>query len=294
MNVKNHPNKYWRYSIDRQSKLSQISEFTQHRLITKNSVITSLGSCFADHIRIFLKDQGYNYIITEPNQSGASANWGRIYNPISMCQIIDYCQNAEWNPQERWWSNQLGQIIDPYREISPYANIHAAEEDFERHRLLARKVLTSADVVILTYGLVEVWRSAIDKFVFQSRPIAFEPAKHCFSVLEYEECFQAMQTACQNIHSINPQVTIILTVSPVPLRATFRPDVTPVTANLYSKSVLLAAVQSISQQLTNVCYFPSYEIVMECVENPFSDKGTVKSATIDLVMSLFEKQFVNK
>lgn len=294
MAVSYHPNNYWRYTIDREAKLHQITELTEQLLITKTSAITSLGSCFADHIRMFLKDRGYNYVATEPNESGSSANWGRIYNPISLQQIVDYCNSTDWHPQERWWVDSQGRTIDPYRAVTPYADIYTAEDDFQRHCGLARKVFATADVVILTYGLAEVWESALDGFVFQARPVAFDIARHCFRVLEYPECLQAIKAACTGIRCISPQSTIILTVSPVPLRATFRPDVTPVTANAYSKAVLLAAVQTASQHMANVYYFPSYEIVTECVNEPFRMDGSVEASAVDLVMSLFEQRFVRR
>jgi hypothetical protein len=44
--------------------------------------------------------------------------------------------------------------------------------------------------------------------------------------------------------------------------------------------------------MENAYYFPSYEIVTECVAEPFRDGGGVATATVDLVMSLFERQFV--
>lgn len=273
MNSLCHTEKFWRYPIDREAKLRLYTEQTGQPLITKTSAVTSLGSCFADHIRMFLKDHKYNYVVAEPNDSGSSANWGRVYNPIALRQIIDYCNNPNWSPQERWWSDTQGQTLDPYRTIAPYANMQAAEEDFQRHRGLAREVLAAAEVVILTYGLAEVWESALDGSVFQTRPVAFDSALHRFRVLEYTECLQAIEDTCAGIRRINPRTIIILTVSPVPLRATFRPDVTPVTANAYSKAVLLAAVQTASRRVADVYYFPSYEIVTECVAEPFRAEG---------------------
>jgi GSCFA family len=294
MDILYHPNNYWRYSVDQKAKLNQIAEHTKQPLITKTSAITSLGSCFADHIRMFLKDKDYNYVITEPNESGSSANWGRIYNPISLRQIIDYCNNSDWHPQERWWVDPQGRTLDPYRAVAPYADVQTAEEDFQRHLSLARKVFVAADVVILTYGLVEVWESALDGSVFQVRPVSFDLSRHRFSLLEYPECLQAIKSACAGIHCINPRAVIILTVSPVPLRATFRPDVTPGVANTYSKAVLLASVQTASRQLTNVHYFPSYEIVTECVGKPFREDGSVTPTAVEVVMDLFERSFVQQ
>lgn len=294
LEVSYHAEKYWRYAVDRESKLQQYRDREQDALVTKATAVTSLGSCFADHIRMYLKENGYNYVVTEPNESGSSANWGRVYNPISMCQIVDYCEDPAWRPKDRWWLDNKGRIHDPYRAIASYADLQSAEEDFQRHRVLARAVFASADVVILTYGLAEAWGSNLDGAVFQSRPVAFDKDKHRFRILEYPECLEAIESACAGIRRINPGSTILFTVSPVPLRATFRPDLSPVSANAYSKSVLLAAVMTASRRIENAHYFPSYEIVTECVIEPILPDGSVSPVAVDLVMSLFERRLVGE
>lgn len=294
MKVSHHPDKYWRYSIDKKEKLFQITEETKHPLVTKTTKVTSLGSCFADHIRMFLKDGGYNYVVTEPNDQGSSANWGRVYNPVTFQQIIDYCNDSTWCPNDRWWFDSQGQTLDPYRAISAYEDTVTAENDFQKHRVLAREVFAKSDVVMITYGLAEVWESIIDNYVFHSRPTSFDSTKHRFRVLEYPECLQAIESACAGIRLINPHSTIIMTVSPVPLRATFRSDVPPVTANAYSKAVLLASVQTAVQKIANAFYFPSYEIVTECVDEPFRLDISIPSAVVNLVMQLFERRFVSQ
>jgi hypothetical protein len=292
MQPAHHPEHYWRCVTGCAAKLEQFRDRTGEPLISAATPVTSLGSCFADHIRMFLKDRGYNYVVTEPNDSGSSANWGRVYNPVALRQIIDYCEDPGWRPAERWWRDGQGRIHDPYRAVAPHAGEDLAEDDFRRHRALARRVFESAEVVILTYGLVEVWESAVDGAVFQARPVAFDPARHRFRTLEYPECLRAIEAACAGVRRINPRAELILTVSPVPLRATFRPEVAPVTANAYSKAVLLAAVQTACTRLAGARYFPSYEIVTECVAEPFRPDGGVTGAAVETVMGLFERYFV--
>jgi hypothetical protein len=285
------PQQYWHYPKDRESRIQLFSAQEPKRLISRRTPVISLGSCFADHIRLRLKDRGFNYIITEPNDSGASANWGRVYNPISMRQVLDYCENRQWRPAERWWRDAHGRVVDPYRAVPPYPDESAAESDFQWHQEKACEAVASAEVVILTYGLVEIWESLLDNVVFQVRPIAYETHRHRFRVLEYPECLAAIEATCSGIRRLNPAAAIILTVSPVPLRATFRPDVTAVTANCYSKAVLIAAAQTAADRMPYVHYFPSYEIVNDCADVAFRLDGGIDSKTVDLVMNLFEKQF---
>jgi hypothetical protein len=223
---------------------------------------------------------------------GGSANWGRLYNPLSLRQILDYCEDSAWRPRERWWIDTQGRTCDPFRAVSAYDTEEIAEADFSRHQVLARNAFEAADIVILTYGLAEVWESRLDGSVFSSRPIAFEPSRHGFRLLDYVECIGAIEATCRSIHHINPRAEIILTVSPVPLRATFRSEVNPVTANVYSKAVLLAAVQTASQRIDHTTYFPSYDIVMECLDDPVDSRGQVTTRAVSMVMDVFERQMV--
>lgn len=62
------------------------------------------------------------------------------------------------------------------------------------------------------------------------------------------------------VERINPAARILLTVSPVPLIATFE-DEHVLTATTYSKSVLRVAAGEAARQSGRVAYFPSYEII---------------------------------
>jgi hypothetical protein len=69
-----------------------------------------------------------------------------------------------------------------------------------------------------------------------------------------------MKRLIETIHKNVGNVPIILTVSPVPLLATFR-GVSAVSANSVSKAILRVAVDQImSLNLDNVYYWPSYEV----------------------------------
>ena len=63
------------------------------------------------------------------------------------------------------------------------------------------------------------------------------------------------------VRSVNPSAPIVLTLSPVPLAATFR-GISCLTADCVSKSVLRVALdRTMTRQLPGVYYWPSFEIV---------------------------------
>jgi hypothetical protein len=87
-------------------------------------------------------------------------------------------------------------------------------------------------------------------------------------------------------------VPIIFTLSPVPLKATFRP-VSCVTANAVSKAILRAALDEVLRDNDtddNLFYWPSYEIVTTAFGAPWeADNRHVRREHLDMIMGLFEE-----
>jgi hypothetical protein len=121
-------------------------------------------------------------------------------------------------------------------------------------------------VVFLTLGLVEVWYDALARVYLNSTPTeemkrAF-PDRYKFYVKSYPENFANMERIYDLLTKYgHPNLRIVVTVSPVPLMATYSgQDV--VLANTYSKGTLRAVAQDWAAMHSNVQYFPSYEIIM--------------------------------
>jgi hypothetical protein len=114
--------------------------------------------------------------------------------------------------------------------------------------------------------LIEVWRNTqADTFV-NSTPffdlLSIYPERYEFHVTDFTQNL----TNLERVHALltrfgHPELQIVVTVSPVPMMATFsNQDV--VVANTYSKSLLRTVAQHWAAAHENVHYFPSYEIVL--------------------------------
>ena len=92
----------------------------------------------------------------------------------------------------------------------------------------------------------------------------------------------------------NPELTLIVSVSPVPFMATGLADEKHVVvANAHSKAVLRVVADEFIAANENVHYFPSYEMVMHCLENPWeADQRHIRRIAVNRIMSLFEQMFV--
>ncbi len=270
--------------------------------ITKNTPIASMGSCFAREIKNVLLREGYAYITEEldhPASKHASAAWERVYNTFSMRQIFEYTF-SDWTPQIRWWKTPIsGQIQDPYRRIILYPDFREAEDDFEKHKIYSKKALQSAEILILTLGLTEIWQDKLDGSVIclPSGPYINEGgdmSRYVFRVSRYKENLENLERIYQLLHLHNPSCKLILTVSPVHLWATFRQDTDVISASCNSKSTLRAVADEFCAAHENAFYFPAFEmatIFRPMNGQPLFSEGRenfhVNAETVEFIMKHF-------
>jgi len=274
----------------------------QGLVIDKSTPIASMGSCFAREIRKVLIREGYSYIREEtdhPASVHASAAWERTYNTFSMRQIFEYTFGS-FTPNTRWWiSPKTSQVQDPYRRIILYESVEAAEKDFQHHVECSKRALLKAKVLILTLGLTEIWEDKIDKSVIclPSGPYFNEGGgkdEYEFRVSRYQENLDNLETIYTLMKHHNPECSIVMTVSPVHLWATFRKDMDVISANCNSKSTLRAVVDEFVCRHGDVFYFPSYEMAtsfnmlmnQSCFEYG-KENFHINRATVEMIMKHF-------
>jgi len=165
------------------------------------------------------------------------------------------------------WTSPDGHVVDPFRPtIQPGGFASEAEMRADRTQHLAhvRAMFETLDILVFTLGLTEAWVSKVDGAAFPLCPgVAggtFDPLSHEFRNLRTADVRAQIGEFAARLRLVNPNARIILTVSPVPLAATASGNhVLP--ATIYSKSVLRAAAQEACEDLPEIFYFPSYEIV---------------------------------
>lgn len=121
--------------------------------------------------------------------------------------------------------------------------------------------LKSSDMVIITLGLVEAWRDrASGLFLNRMPPIsALRGDKFELIIMDVDDAYPMLERAVSAMvdHGISK---ILVTVSPVPLQATFS-GIDCFSANSFSKAVLRVCATRLAQRFAQVDYFPSFEIV---------------------------------
>jgi len=153
-------------------------------------------------------------------------------------------------------------------------------------------------VVIITLGLVEVWRDIEADIVINTTPspeaLAAYPGRYEFRVSSFNENMVNLEETHALLQRFgHPDQRIIVTVSPVPLMATFtQQDV--VVANSYSKALLRTAAQEWAAAHPNINYFPSYEMVMNSARDAawLEDLRHVQGRLVNHIMDSFLKHYL--
>ncbi len=248
--------------------------------ISRTDKIVTAGSCFAQHVARYLREAGYNYLVTEkahpvfePDFAKAfhygsfSARYGNLYTARQLRQLLER-SHGEFEPLAvSWPKGSSGAVVDPFRpQIQPDGFVSEAEllEDRRHHFAAVRRAIAEMDVFVFTLGLTEGWADRRDGAVFPIAPgVAggvYDPDTVEFRNFSLGETVEDLSFSLDSIRRINPAVRIILTVSPVPLNATFE-DRHVFVSTTWSKAVLRLAAEEMLGRYRDCLYFPSYEVI---------------------------------
>ena len=276
----------------------QFSCLNQFKPFVNNPRISSIGSCFAQHVGKWLQNNKFNFNQShiEKNQI-ASFAFGNIYTPRCFIQWLDMAEPAE----------KLDTIHSIYHEsddakyfdlLRPLFN----QVGFDSQRSLQQartdavnemvETIKKTDVFILTLGLIEAWKD-INGIFYPSCPGVisgeFDQDVYEFHEFNYLEIKNDVEGIRDRLRKINPDIRILLTVSPVPLTATAT-NKHILVASAYSKSVLRAVAGFLASSSDDFEYFPSYEIITVPTSHDFrfeSNLRTVTPKAVDYVMNHF-------
>ena len=241
--------------------------------IDHSDKVYAMGSCFAREIEKALSAAGLDVLSLEPRRTGEGLRHQHVvnnYNPIALRQDLEIALEGrdDWaegfavniDAKERRWANYALGGGDSLKTGS-------REEVLAAHRrvLDAHRRIPECRMVVVTLGLVEVW---FDKLT--GRHLNIAPHRPAVRLHEgrFELHVMSFGQVLSELHRIREllkkhakvEQNIVLTVSPVPLHATFRgQDV--LQANAYSKAVLRAAAETFVLEAPDVTYFPSFEFV---------------------------------
>lgn len=272
--------------------------------------IATAGSCFAQHIARNLGQNDFTVLDLEPAPRGLSeaqaqaygyklysARFGNIY---LVRQLLQLAQEAfgSFTPEDAVWVKgaRFYDALRPSVEPSGLNTVQEVELHRKEHLSRVRKMLKTADIFVFTMGLTEGWVHKSSGTVYPLAPGvlagAYDPDKVGFRNFGFNEIYEDFVAFRAMIKAVNPDIRFILTVSPVPLKATVSGN-HALTANLYSKSVLRAVAGALFEAFPDIDYFPSYEIIASSAsEGRFFDetkRGVTAEGVATAMRTFFEQ-----
>ena len=272
--------------------------------IGPGDLIFTAGSCFARNIEFRLAEVGLQTPMYGPDVVGGLEALGEQPPFFNKYNVAVIRQEIAWAAGEETDAKPFalipltgGELFDGL--LNP-RKVGARPDQARALRAYAEGLYRSvADcrIVVITLGMAEVWRDRRSGLALNKAPpgglIEEDPERFVLEVMDYGDVLDDLEA----IHGIlsrrgHPDFKILITVSPVPLNATFRP-IDVLAANAYSKAVQRAAVEAFVLAHGNVDYFASYETVtLSDRRLAFEiDNRHVQGAVVDRVVDRFLRSY---
>jgi len=270
------PSAFWRTAVADKSAFDINGLWEPKYRIRDSHNVATYGSCFAQYFGQALKSNGYRWLISEKAPAGVSSQTktqfnydvfssrtGNIYTTSLLRQWVQWALGEE-SPRVVWEKD--GRYYDPFRpRVEP--NGFSSEDEVYASRQVTvnsfKESIEHADIFVFTLGLTERW---MDKQGFEY-PMCpgtvagdFIESEHRFSNMSFIEVRKELNLAITLMRQINPNLRLLLTVSPVPLTAT-KADRHVLVSTVASKSILRAVADDVAGSKPYIDYFPSYEII---------------------------------
>ncbi|WGH74288.1 GSCFA domain-containing protein [Tenacibaculum tangerinum] len=222
-----------------------------HHQINYSSKLFLIGSCFSEHIGSKL-----NYYKFQLKQNP----FGILFHPKAIENFIAKTINKEkyieediFFHQERWHSFEAHSSLSSNDKSILLQNLNSSiQKSF--------KQLKEATHLIITLGTAWVYRE-IESDVLVANCHKVSQKKFLKELLTVDEVSESIQAINSLAKSINKNISIIYTISPVRhLKDGF-------IENQRSKAHLISAIHQLVSPRNRCYYFPSYEIMMDELRN---------------------------
>lgn len=296
-------NKEWAYS----RRGCEIS-VRPRQIISPETKIFAMGSCFAVEIRNRLRALGYQVFpsYTDIEFDGKTQSPGLLpkrdninhYDTFVMRQEIELALDEKCYDSGYFWSVPVSQKFskmgwhslfqDPFRRQVFAATQETVTDLSTKIGACIRDGLAAADVLIFTLGLTECWRDRQSGlFVCMGPGDLDDPLLQRveFHASTFAENYSNLVAIVDRISTVFPNKTVVISVSPVSLGRTWT-DEDIVVANMTSKSTLRAVVAEVCRQKPGIIYWPSYEFAAR--EDVFKEDGRhVQLDAVDRIVDSF-------
>lgn len=215
--------------------------------INLNDKIITTGSCFADAIGKRLSETKFK-VLANP--------FGVSYNPHSIHHALLYALHNQSIPEHTYLNNQ--DVFLNYDFHSEFSSLKKSELEKKIKDTIGvtHYFLKDTRWMFITYGTAWAYERT-DTGEIVSNCHKMQGSNFNKVLLSQKKVLESFEEFYAMLKTFNPDINIILTVSPV----RHIKDTLPL--NSVSKAVLRLASQTISETYPNVFYFPAYELMMD-------------------------------
>jgi hypothetical protein len=215
--------------------------------ISLSDKIITIGSCFSEAI---------GGQLNASKISSAVNPYGIIYNPDSLHKVLRYTAFNQVPPKDSFVQrDNVFLNYDFHSELSSL-DMNRLQEQLKTIIETTNSFLKKAQWLMITYGTAWVYeRKDTGEIVANCHKMP--QGEFTKVLLTQKKILESFEEMYEGLKDINPDIKIILTVSPVRhLKDTLE-------LNSVSKSILRTACHTLAEQYKNIDYFPAYEIMMD-------------------------------
>jgi hypothetical protein len=235
-----------------------------------------IGSCFAREVETTLDRLGFEVLSMQaelPPSANHRIEDRRVFNKYNVGTVLNELRWAL--APERFAYRHEAVLVDLPGDLR-CGDLQLRGEQYLEPRPQAQALreavnrffgrLREAELVVLTLGLSEAWFDRDSGLYLNVAPsehlVRLWPGRFELHVLDAASTLAMLDEIDALLRAaLGPSLKLLLTVSPVPLAATFR-DQDVLIANSYSKSLLRACCDPFLATRPHARYFPSYECAM--------------------------------
>lgn len=221
------------------------------KLIQHTDKILLIGSCFTENMSERLVTNKFR-VLSNPH--------GILFNPLSVASSLDsYINNKEYTKGDLFQLNELWNSWDHHTRFS-HSDADDALHGINQSQGEAAAFIREANWIVITLG------SAFQYYlVDNNKPVANNhraPAQWFEKrLLEIADINTALSATLDRLFTVNPNVQVLFTISPV------RHIRDGVVDNNRSKARLIEVVHTLCYKYQQAHYFPAYELIIDILRD---------------------------
>ncbi len=213
--------------------------------ISHHDKIVLMGSCFTENIGNKLQSSGFQVDINP---------FGILYNPLSVASgLKDLLQEKQYTASDIF---EYKGLYSSFNHHSRFSALTSGEclSNMNRQMEYSVDFIRKATVLIITFGTSYVYRLK-DTGNVVSNCHKLPASAFLHERITISEILSVWQPLIGELRKINPDLNILMTVSPV------RHWKDGAHENQLSKSILLLTIEELKS--ASIDYFPSYELLLD-------------------------------